>query len=187
MISGGIGRIVTALLNKIKLNQALKRMGWEEAFAKAEIKLNASRFIGEIVKWIFVIVFLMLASEIIGLTEFSDFLEKILAYLPNVVVAALIFVVAVFVSDISYRVVVATSEKAKIKYSKALGVIIRWTIWFFAILAILAQLQVAKDLVKALTYGFVAIFVIAGGLAFGLGGKDLAAEVLRKLKENITE
>jgi len=185
LASGGIGRLVVALLNKIRLNQALKRMGWQEALAKAEIKLNASKFFGEIVKWIFMIIFLMVASEILGLTGFTDFLTKVLDYIPNIIVAALIFIVAVFLTDFSYRIVLASAEKARISYSKLLGAGIRVAIWTFTILAILLQLEVASEIIKAMVYGMVGIITLAVGLAFGLGGKDLAAEILKELKEKI--
>ena len=185
LIAGGIGQLVTALLNKIRLNQTLKRMGWEEALAKADIRLNISRFFGEIVKWCFVIIFLMAACEIVGLTEFSQFLGKIVGYLPNIIVAGLIFIVAVFLTEFSYRIVVASAEKAKIAYSKLLGTGIRAAIWVFAILAILLQLGITPDIIKALIYGLIGMISLSCGLAFGLGGKDLAAEILKELKEKL--
>jgi hypothetical protein len=186
LVSGGIGQLVTALLDKIKLNKALKRMGWEEALAKAEIKLNVSGFLGEIVKWIFVTIFLMVGSELLGLTGLTDFLIKVLVeYVPNIVIAGLIFVVAVFLTDFSYRIVIASAEKAKISYSRLLGIGIRAAIWTFAVLAILLQLGVATEIIKAMVYGLVGIITLAVGLAFGLGGEDLAAEFLRELKEKV--
>ena len=185
LVSGGVGQIITALLDKIRLNQALKRMGWEEALAKAETKLNVSKFFGDVVKWIFVIIFIMVGSEVVGLTGFTEFLVRFLDYIPNIIIAALIFIVAVFLTDFSYRIVLASAERAKISYSKLLGAGIRGTVWTFAILAILLQLGVASDMVRALVYGVVGMVTLAVGLAFGLGGKDLASEILRELKEKI--
>jgi hypothetical protein len=186
LVAGGIGQLVVTLLNKVKLNQALKRMGWEEALAKAEIRLNASNFFGEIIKWCFVIIFLMIACEVVGLTQFSEFLAKVVAYLPNIIIAALIFIVAVFLADFSYRIVIVSAERAKISYSRLLGSGIRWAIWIFAILAILLQLGITPDIIKALIYGMLAMITLATGLAFGLGGKDLAAEILKEFKEKIS-
>jgi len=185
LVSVGIGRLVAALLDKIKINQALKRMGWEEALAKADIELNVSKFLGWIVKWIFVIIFLMVASEVLGLAGFTEFLSKVLDYVPNIIIAALIFIVAVFLTDFSYRIVLVSAQKARISYSKLLGAAIRGGIWTFAILAILLQLGVASEIIEAMVYGMVGIITLAVGLAFGLGGKDLAAEILKELKEKI--
>jgi len=185
LVSGGIGQLVAALLDKIRINQALKRMGWEEALAKADIELNVSKFFGWMVKWIFVIIFLMVASEVLGLSGFTEFLIKVLDYIPNIIIAALIFVVAVFLTDFSYRIVLASAQRARISYSKLLGASIRGGIWTFAILAILLQLGVASEIIKAMVYGMVGIITLAVGLAFGLGGKDLAAEILKEFKEKI--
>jgi hypothetical protein len=186
LISGGIGQLVVNLLDKVRLNQILKRLGWQEALEKAEIHLNASKFFGEIIKWIFVVIFLMIACEVVGLTEFSAFLGKVVGYLPNIVIASLIFVVAVFLADFSHRIVIASAEKAKITYSRFLGAGIRWAIWIFATLAILLQLGIAPDIIKAIVYGLVAMIALASALAFGLGGKDLAAEILKEFKEKIS-
>ena len=182
-ISKWIGQIVAAFLSKIRLNQVLKRMGLEEALTKIDARLNAPKFFGEIVRWFFVVLFLMAVSEILGLTQFSQFLEKAIGYYPNIFIAALIFVVAVFLADFSQKIVVGTLEKEKITYSRFLGRAIRWIIWLFAILAILYQLQITPSLILAILLGMVATISIALGIAFGLGGKDLAAKILKELEE----
>jgi len=182
-VSKWIGQIAAAFLSKIRLNQVLKRMGLEEALTKIDTHLNAPKFFGEIVRWFFVILFLMAASEIFGLTQFSQFLGKAIDYYPNIFIAALIFVVAVFLADFSQKIVVGTLEKEKITYSRFLGRAIRWAIWLFAILAILYQLRITPSLILAILIGMVATISIALGIAFGLGGKDLAAKILKELEE----
>ena len=182
-VSKWICQVAAAFLSKIRLNQVLKRMGLEEALTKVDARLNAPKFFGEIVRWFFVILFLMAASEIFGLTQFSQFLEKVISYYPNIFIAAFIFVVAVFLADFSQKIVVGTLEKEKITYSRFLGRAIRWAIWLFAILAILYQLRITPSLILAILIGMVATISIALGIAFGLGGKDLAAKILKELEE----
>lgn len=184
-IAIAVGKLISEILKRIKFNQIFERGVWKEALEKAEFKIDASGFIGAICKWILVIVFLLAAVEILGLVQFADFLIKILAYLPNVVVAALIFVVAVIIADILEKVVRAVVEGVKVGYGQVVGAIVRWSIWIFAILAILIQLKIAPSLLQALFIGFVALIAIAGGIAFGLGGKEAAAEVLQNLKKKL--
>ena len=74
-------------------------------------------------------------------------------------------------------------EKEKITYSRFLGKSIRWMIWFFSILAIFYQLKISPPLILAVFIGVVATTSIALGIAFGLGGKDLAAKMLKELEE----
>lgn len=184
-IAIGVGKVVSEILKRLKFNRIFERGVWKEALEKAEIKIDASEFIGAICKWILVIVFLLAAVEILGLVQFADFLTKVLAYLPNVIIAALIFVVAVIIADIVEKVVRAAAEGAKLAYAHLAGVIVKWSIWIFAILAILIQLKIAPDLLQTLFTGFVALIVIAGGIAFGLGGKEVAAELLQNLKKKL--
>lgn len=183
LIAKWAGSLSNTFLIKIRLNQVLKSVRLEESLLKIDTRLNAPKFFGEIVKWFLIIVFLMASSEILGLTQFSQFLEKVIAFFPNIFIACLIFLVAVFLSDLSQKIVVGTLEEEKITYSRFLGRTIRWAIWIFAILAILYQLQIAPSLFLAIFIGMVATISIALGIAFGLGGKDLAAKILKELEE----
>ena len=102
-----LGKVVTEVLKKLKFNQVFEKEGWKAALEKAEIKVDAAGFIGAIIKWVLVIVVLQVAVGILGWTDFAVLLGKVIDYLPNVIVAALIFVVAVVVADILQKVVVA--------------------------------------------------------------------------------
>jgi len=183
IISKWIGGLSAAFLNQIKLNQVFKRMGLEETLLKIDARLNAPKFFGEIVKWFFIIVFLMVSFEILGLTQFSQFLGKVIGYYPNIFISALIFIVAAFLADFSQKIVVGTLEKEKITYSRFVGKWISWAIWLFAILAILYQLQITPSLILVIIIGLVATISLALGIAFGLGGKELAAKILKELEE----
>jgi small-conductance mechanosensitive channel len=184
-IAMGVGRLITEILKKLKFNQLVERGGWKGALEKAEIKVDTSGFIGAIVKWILVIVFLLVAVEILGLVQFADFLKGVLAYLPNVIIAVLIFVVTVIVVDIVEKLARATIESIKVGYGQIVSAIVKWSIWVFAILAILHQLGIARPFMETLFTGLVAMLVISLGIAFGLGGKDVAAEILQDLKRKL--
>ena len=184
-IAVGIGRLVAEILKRIKFDRLFEKGAWKTAFEKAELKITPSEFIGAIFKWVLVIVFLQVAVGILGWVQFADLLGRVIGYLPNVIVAALIFVVAVIVADIVEKVVVAAAEGARFAYTHLAGAIVKWAIWIFAILAILRQLIIAPELVNilfsALVYGVVAVLV----LAFGLGGKEVAAELLADLRKKL--
>ncbi|MBI2041985.1 MAG: hypothetical protein HYT20_03135 [Candidatus Nealsonbacteria bacterium] len=186
IISVAFGRLVAGILKKLRFNQIFEKGVWKEALMKAEVKVDASGFVGAVVKWVLVIVFLMVAVEILGLVGFAGFLNNVLGYVPNVIIASFIFVVAVIVADLLEKVVRATVESIKVGYGHIVGVIVRWSIWIFALLAILMQLQITPALIQTIFTGFIALVVIAGGIAFGLGGKEVAGEIVkdmyRKLK-----
>lgn len=182
----GIGKSVAGILKKLRFNQFFEKGVWQSALEKAELKIDAAGFVGVIFKWIIVLVFLMAAVDILGLKEFAIFLKSILGYLPNVIVAVLIFVAAIVIADLVEKIVRVAVESTRVGYGHLVGVIVRWSIWIFAILAILTQLKIeAADWV----IGFVRIIFVGivamAAIAFGLGGKDVAAEILQDLRRRL--
>lgn len=191
IISVGIGRLITEILKGLKFNRLFEKEGWQRALERAEIKVDASSFIGAIFRWIFIIISILLAVDIMQLTKFGDLVMNVLDYLPNVIIAVLIFVVAVIIADIVEKLVRATVEKMKVAYASLAASIVRWTIWIFAIFMILDQLLPQSDLVqtlyKGIVYGVVSAVAIAVGLAFGLGGKDAASKTIENMVRKIKE
>lgn len=187
IISSGIGKLIARALRKINLDRLFQKSGWKSALESADIRVNPSEFLGAIVKWILVIVFLQIFVEILGLASFAEFLARVLEWLPNVVVAAAIFVFSIIIADILEKIIKASVKKLEIKYSQLLGAIVRGAIYTFAIMAILIQLKVAETIIITLINGFVGMLALAFGLAFGLGGKDAASEVIRNFKDKFVE
>lgn len=185
IIAVGIGKLVAEVLKQLNFNRVFAKGSWKEALEKAEFKIDAAGFVGTVVQWVLVIVFLSVAVEILGLAQFAQFLNNVLAYLPNVIVATFIFVVAVIIADLTEKVLRATVESIKVGYGHLVGVIVKWSIWIFSLLAILIQLQVAPSLINTLFTGLVAVIVVSAGLAFGLGGREIAAEILRDLYKKL--
>jgi hypothetical protein len=181
----GVGRLIAEILNRLSLDKIFKQTGWTEALEKADLKVSASAFIGGIVKWVLVVVFLLVSVEILGLVQFAAFIKSVLDYLPNVVVASLIFAVTVIVVDIVEKIVRTTIEGIKIGYGQVVSMIVKWSIWIFSSLAILYQLGIARPFMETLFQGLVYTLVIAFGLSFGLGGKDVASEILRDIKDKL--
>lgn len=186
LISAGIGRIITEILKSVKFNKLFEKEGWDRAFKKAGINVHPAEFIGAIFKWVFVIVSLLLAVDILHLAQFGMILTQVLNYLPNVVTAALIFVVAVIISDIIEKVIRVTVERMKVGYGYIASSIVRWAIWVFAIFLILDQLLpqnvLIETLYKSIVYGIVGSVALGVAIAIGLGGKETAAQVISDMK-----
>jgi hypothetical protein len=187
LIASGVGKLVAGILSRLKFNRLFGGAGWQDAMQKADLKVDPSGFIGSIVKWVLVIVFLLAAVEIVGLTEFAGFLRGVVAWLPNLLVAAAIFVVAVILADFFEKIVKASVRKLEIENVNLIGAVIRWSIYVFAALAILLQLGITTTIIESIVVGIIATLTIAVGLAFGLGGKDAASKAIEEIKEKITE
>jgi len=182
-----IGKLVAEILKRLKFDKIFERTKWDEALEKANVKVTISGFIGGLVKWILVIVFLLAAVEILGMRQFAAFLGNIVSWLPNLVVAAAIFVVAVVVADIAEKVIKTVVGKMSVGYVNMVGSIVRWAIYIFAAFAILEQLQVASDIVQIVVTGLVALIVLSAAIAFGLGGKEVAKESLENLRNRMRD
>jgi len=184
VIASGLGALVEKIVEVIKLDKALAGIGVEEYFHRAGISLNSGKFFGKLVYWFFVIVFLLAASDILGFYSLSGFLHETLLYVPNVIVAVLIMLAAVIVANFLKKLVSASVKGAKLHASKFLGSLTWWAVVIFGFFASLTQLGVAVSIINALVTGFVAMLALAGGIAFGLGGKEYAASLVNKLKEH---
>ncbi len=184
-IAVGAGKLVSEVLNRLKFDRLFDKAGWSEALSKADLKVSASGFIGGIIKWTLIVVFLLASVDILGLAQFAIFVKSVLAYLPNVVVAALIFAVTVILVDIVEKIVRTGVEGIRIGYGQVVSLIVKWSIWIFSILAILSQLGVARPFPEILFQGLVYTMVIAFGLSFGLGGKEVAADLLKELRDKL--
>lgn len=185
-IAVAIGRLVERVLTILRVNQAFENIkSLRDAGARAGLKINIPRLFGEIVKWFLILVTLLAATDILQLTEVATFLRSVLSYIPNVVVAALILVIAVVLANFVYRTVAASVSAAGFSSGTIVAAISKWAIIVFAFMAALVQLNVATSLIQTLLTAFFAMVALAGGLAFGLGGKDLAAKWLKKAEDDL--
>ena len=187
IIAVALGKLVSQVIRTLKVDKLLQAVGVENTMSKAGMRLDSGSFIGGLIRWFFIIVFLVASIDVLGLNQVNAFLKDVvLLYLPNVIVAALILVVAAFIADVMKRIVVGSAKAADVPSASLLGGVVKWSIWIFAILAALYQLGIAGVFAQTIFTGFVAMLAIAGGLAFGLGGKDAASRYIEKLREDIS-
>jgi hypothetical protein len=175
-----IEKLVESLFRSIKVDAALKSAGMEEVVKRAGHNLNSGAFVGALVKWFIIVAFLMASLNMLGLDTVNVFLAQVLNYLPNVVIAVIILMVAAVIASAMQKVVVASALAAHSKSSELLGRVTKWSIWIFAILTALMQLGVAEGLIQTVLTAVFAGAALAIGLAFGLGGKDVAARMIEK-------
>lgn len=184
-VAVSLGRLVEHIIKALRVDSVLEQLEFHKVLDRAGVKLNSGAFLGGLVRWFLIIVFLLASLDILHLTEVSQFLRDVLGFLPQVIVAALILLIAAMVAETVERTAKASIEAAGMK-SGVVTVVIRWAIWTFAVIAALYQLNVAILLLQTLLTGLVAMLAIAGGLAFGLGGKEVAAEILGKVRREIS-
>ncbi len=186
LIGVGVGRVVEQIISSLRIDQALRSAGLERLLSRAGFELSSGRFLGFLVKWFFIIVFLVAALGVLHLDAVNLFIrDVVLGYLPQVIVASLILLVAAVVAVAAERVVVGSAKAANLHAAGFIGRVARYAIWVFAILAALSQLDVAPIFMQTLFTGVVIAVSLAVGLAFGLGGQGAAARYLEHLQEDV--
>lgn len=187
VVGSVIGKAIAQLLATMKLDKLFESAGAGELMNRAGLKLNVGGFIGWIVKWFVIVVFLMASLQILGLTQVNDFLrEAVLFYLPKVIIASLVLVIAMVIASTMQKVVEASAKAANVRGASMIGSITRYAIWIFAFIIALSELGIASAFMQILFTGFVAALAIALGLAFGLGGKEAASRAVDKLSNNMS-
>lgn len=184
VIAVSLGKVVEHVIKALRIDHLLSGTQATRSLERAGFKLDASAFIGGLVRWFLIIVFLLASSTILGLGQVADFLRDVLGYIPNVVVAAFIIIIAAVVADVVEHLMHGTVQALGSR-GALVGVMTRWAIWVFAFIAILLQLRIAPTLVETLVTGFVGALALALGLAFGLGGRDTAAAILEKMRREV--
>ena len=187
IVASGLGAFVEKIVGLIKLDKLLESLGVQEYFERAGISLNSARFFGRVTYWFLVVVFLLAASDILGFSTLSQFLKDVLLYVPNVVVAVLIMLSTIIVANFLRVLVRSAVKSAKLQGYKFLGSLTWWSVVRVDLLAAVSQLGVAQDIINTLVGGFVAMLALAGGIAFGLGGKDYAAFLVSRIKDHHDE
>ncbi len=182
-----IERLVENIFKALKIDAALRSAGLEEVVKRAGHNLNSGLFVGSLVKWFVIIVFLLASFDVLGLSQVNSFLRDVVNYLPEVIVAVLVLMVAVLIASAMQKLVVASSRAAHIKSAELLGKITKWSIWIFALLTALYNLGVAPALIQTIVMAVFAGGALALGLAFGLGGKEVAQKLIERTAHTILE
>lgn len=182
ILGAALKQVVERIFETLKVNAALSAAGAHTLAERAGYKLKAGEFVGSLVKWFIIIVFFVAALDILALDQVTIFFrEVVLGYLPKVIVAVLILLVASVVANVAAASVAAGARAAGFGAADLLASLTRYAILVFAVLAALSQLEIAPELVEVLFMGIVFAASLAFGLAFGLGGKDAAQRYINDI------
>lgn len=181
IIAAFLKQVLKELFRFFKLDSYLAKYGVPETKEGTEW----STIIAEIVRWFVIIAFLIPTADVWGLGRFASVLDGLLSYLPNVFVAVLLLLVGFVVARLVYDLVLASVHGVSKESAKSVALVARYSVLVFVFLVVLNQLGIASDLIRILFSGIVAMLAIAGGLAFGLGGKDAAKETIDKLRKKL--
>ncbi len=187
VLGGIIAKAIEQVFKALKIDNLLSSIGVDHFFRRAGMNLNSGYFIGEVVKWFVIIVFLIPSLNLVGLDSIKDFLQvDVLGFLPRVIVAALVLIISTIVAEALSKTVSASARTMGLTSANMLGTIAKYAVWIFAFIIALGQLGVADYYMSVLFTGVIAMISIGGALAFGLGGKEAAAKFIAKVSEEVS-
>jgi MFS family permease len=177
IVAGFVGGILARFLRTIRIQELAQRSGITEFLKRAKVEADAAGVIGGLVKWYIRLVFVVLAANAVGLTAVSGIVGQILAFIPNLLVALLIVGAFSWLATTAKNLVTGAVESAGMPNANALGMLAFVTVLAFGIVAAANQIGVAATLNNTLFMGVVGALALAFGLAFGLGGREQAAQI----------
>src|SRR4051812_13071312 len=180
IIAGLIARGAAALLRAIHFNEVAERSGFAAFVRNIGVKTDCAGFLAMVAKWFIRLIVLVVAFDALGLPAVSDVLRRLLLWLPNLAVGLIVLVIGGLLANGAAGIVRGATSSAGFRHPEAVANVARVSVWIFAIIVAVNQIGIAQELVNTLFMGAVALAVLAFGLSFGLGGRDLAARLLDK-------
>lgn len=186
-----IGVIVASIVKQVLMGlfKALRVEAFLKRYGVPEMKedFTWTSILSEIARWFIILVFLIPTADVWGLPRIISVLNEFLNYLPNVFVAAVIAMVGFVIARLAHDIVLASVKGVDSQTAHSTATVTKWAINVFVVLAVLSQLGVATDLIRILFTGFVAMFAIAGGIAFGFGGQKTAQDVVEGVRKRLNK
>ncbi|HKG57879.1 MAG TPA: hypothetical protein VKA85_11580 [Candidatus Limnocylindrales bacterium] len=176
LIAGALARVTTSVLRRAGADRLFAEHGGE-VYGQQSRRIQPSVVAGEIVKWLVRIVFLVAAANVLGMTQVSELLNQVLLWIPNLIVAAIILLLAPLLARFVRGAIEVGAGEMGFTNAPLLGRIAEIAIVAFAVIVAINQIGIAANLVNTLFIGVVAALALAFGLAFGLGGRDVAAQL----------
>jgi hypothetical protein len=181
-----IAKAIEQIFSSLKIDSLFRSIGTEGFLRRAGVGLNTGYFVGEVVKWFVIIVFLLPSLNLVGLTDVSSFLStSVLGYLPQVIIAAFVLIIAAVVSEGLSKTVLATTKAMNLRSAHLLGTVTKYAVWVFAIIIALGKLGLG-DYMSILFSGIIAMLALGSAIAFGLGAKDAAGRFIDRLGEEVS-
>ncbi len=179
LIASALAGLVANILRSVRFNELAQRSGFSGFVSNMGMRTDAAGFVATATKWFVRLIVLTVAFDALGLPAVSQVLQQILLFIPNLVVALVVLIIGGLLANALAGVMRGATGSAGLGNPELLANLARFAVWGFAIIIAVNQIGIASTLVNTLFMGFVGALALATGLAFGLGGRDTAAEMVR--------
>lgn len=181
-----LGNVLKRALVSVGIDGLGDQLGLRRLSERSGRGIKISGIVQWIVKWFFIIASIIAAADILGLSNITNFFySDVFSYAGHVVIAMVIILLGIIAANFLGDVIKGTVKAGGFSAGNMLGSLTRWAIIIFTVIAALSELQIAQAFLLDLFRAVIAMLAVAGGLAFGLGGKDHAKKVLDYVEDGI--
>lgn len=174
---------ILRLLKLMKFDQVTEKSGLESFLRQAELEVSVSTVLGNLVYWLIILVMIVTVANSLGLHMVAELFNKVVLYIPNVIVAILVLVFGTILARFINRIMFAWLNNVGFSGALTVSTFSEYAMLVFVFFVALEQLQIAGELITA---AFVIAFGAVGlafAIAFGLGARDWAARVVEQMVE----
>ncbi|HSJ31997.1 MAG TPA: hypothetical protein VK933_11225 [Longimicrobiales bacterium] len=169
-------------LHRIGFDRWMQEGGVTEALERAGTTLDPSSVIAKLVFWTMMLLVILLSANALGITAVSVLFAELLAYVPNVIAAVMVLVLGILLGEFIKDLVLASAGGLPGGFNLARAA--KAAIILLATFMALDQLDIAQDIVLVFFIAVVGAAALAAGIAFGLGGREVAAQIAREWFES---
>jgi hypothetical protein len=180
LVGIAVDKTLTALLRKVGFERLSNRVGITNLERRMGLRMDSAQILGRVAFWFIFLLFLVPATDALGLPTVSSTLTTLVDYIPNIFVAILVLFLGTLLGVFAGDIVRGTTTASRMGNPQLFGNITRWAIIGFSCLIALQQLQIAPALITVLFTAIVGGLALAFGLSFGLGGRDSAQRLLSR-------
>ena len=181
--------IVAKLLTTIKLDQLSEKIGLHKIFNEMNLKVAISKILSEFVYWVVFLMFVISASESMGMTIISNGITSLIAYLPQLLSALFIFVAGILIANLVKKSVIAATNSIGLSGSKVIGNIVFYVLAIFITITALNQAGIDTSLITSNIVLVMGAILLAFGISYGFASRDILTNILSSFysKERYTE
>ena len=174
---------VVKLLDLLRFNSLAEKTGIEAFLKQGHLNISLGRIIANLVYWVIIFIVIVTVANSLGLHMVAELFNKIVLYIPNLIVAILVLVFGILMARLINRLVFAYLNNIGVQGALTISTLSEYALIIFVVFVALEQLNIGTTLLTAaFQIGFGAIG-LAFALAFGLGGREWAAGVIKRMTE----
>jgi hypothetical protein len=165
------------------LERAVERSGIGRFVEETGSRWTVSDIIGSLIKWAIFLIFIQASASLLGMPQVTGIINSVILFIPKLIVALAIIVIGSLLAKFLAGLVRGSLSEMQVGNSGLFARLTKYSIIGFAIVAAFNQVGIAQTVVNTLLVGLVGAVSLALGLAFGLGGREVAARITQSWYE----